>query len=219
MNLPTLPQCHELFEQYQVPGTVREHCKTVHQIAAFLAQELLKQGYPLRLEIIKPFSLLHDFMKAVVLERLTDPPYNYKPSAEEVQMHQILRKQYAGKSETEVAYLLLKEKWPEFAALFLELDELTKNPRAPVREETKFVHYVDWRVMGNSIVPLKERMAYIWERYGRWIKQQNIDWEASKQEQREYEAKIFKLLQYKPEDLKQEFSRREEAGNGRQRLL
>ncbi len=215
MKTPTTRECRNLFQQYQVPGTVKKHCKTVHQVAVFLAQELLKQGYPLRLEIIKPFSLLHDFMKAVVLERLTDPPYNYRPTEEEARMHQILRKQYAGKSETEVAYLLLKEKWPEFAALFIELDGLTKNPRAPVSEETKFVHYVDWRVMGNSIVPLKERMAYIWGRYGGWIQKQRIDWDASRQEQFAYEQKIFKLLPFPPEALGEQMKQY----HGRQRLL
>ncbi len=212
MNLPTLLQCQELFEKYKVPaGTVKIHCETVNKVAVFLAQELVKRKYPLRPEIIKPFSLLHDFMKVVVLERLTNPPYNYKPTEEEVQMHQKLREKYKGLSETKVAYLILKEKYPEFAALFLELDELTRNPRAPVREETKFIHYVDWRVMGNSIVPLQERMAYIWQRYGPWIRKQGIDWEASRQEQRAYEAKIFKLLPYQPEELGREFSKWEES--------
>ena len=67
MKLPTFPHCQELFDKYKAPGTVKEHCKTVHKVAVFLAEELVKQGYPLNIEIVKPFSLLHDFMKAVVL--------------------------------------------------------------------------------------------------------------------------------------------------------
>ena len=201
MNLPTLPHCQELFEQYKVPGTVKEHCKTVHTVATFLAQELTKRNYPLRLEIIKPFSLLHDFMKAVVLERLTDPPYNYQPTPEELQMHQKLREQYKGLSETKVAHLLLQDEFPEFASLFLELDELTRNPHATVSEETKFIHYVDWRVLGNKVVPLSIRLKYIYEKYGHWIHKKNIDWEATKQEQFEYERKIFNCLSFKAEEL------------------
>ena len=201
MNLPTLPDCQALFDQYQVPGTVRVHCQTVHTVAVFLAEKLIERGYPLDLNIVKPFSLLHDFMKAVVLERLDDPPYNYQPTAAEVQMHQQLRQQYAGKSETYVAYLVLKEKYPEFARLFLELDELTRNPHHPVQEETKFVHYVDWRVLGNKVVPLKERMEYIYKRYGKWIRKKKIDWEAAKQEQQEYEGKLFNQLSFRPEEL------------------
>ncbi|MEK6950632.1 MAG: hypothetical protein AABX13_02820 [Nanoarchaeota archaeon] len=203
MNLPTISQCSELFDQYNVPGTVRIHCETVHKVAVALAEQLLAKSYPLDLNIIKPFSLLHDFMKAVVLERLDQPPYNYTPTAEEIKRHHQLRQQYAGKSETYVAYLILKEKYPEFAQLFLELEDLTRNPLAKVHEETKFIHYVDWRVLGNRVVPLNERMKYIYQRYGKWIRRNKIDWPASRKEQQDYERKIFKLLPYKAEELGQ----------------
>lgn len=204
MNVPSLSECYELFEQYKVPGTVRIHCQTVHKTAVFLAEKLIQKNYPLGLEIIKPFSLLHDFMKAVVLERLDSPPYNYTPTKEETEMHQQLRQQYPGKSETQVAYLILNEKYPEFAQLFLELDSLTRNPAVPVAEETKFIHYVDWRILGNKVVSLKERMDYIYERYGQWIIKNNIDWEMSKKEQFDYEQKIFKHLGFRPEELAQQ---------------
>ena len=201
MKLPTIPHCQELFEHYKVPGTVKEHCKTVHHVATFLSEELAKKNYPLRIDIVKPFSLLHDFMKAVVLERLTDPPYNYKPTKEEIEMHQTLREKYKGLSETNVAHLLLKEEFPEFAALFLELDELTRNPHAEVSEETRFIHYVDWRVLGNKVVSLSTRSEYIYEKYGHWIQKKNIDWEATKREQFDYERKIFNCLPFKAEEL------------------
>jgi len=201
MKLPPLPYCQELFNQYQVPGTVREHCKTVHKVAVFLAEELVKQGYPLNINIVKPFSLLHDFTKAVVLERLTDPPYNYQPKKEEIEMHRQLREQYKGMSETKVAHLLLQDEFPEFAQLFLELDELTRNPHAKVSEETKFIHYVDWRVLGNRVVSLATRLEYIYNKYGSWIRKKSIDWEATKQEQFDYERKIFNCLSFKVEEL------------------
>lgn len=201
INLPSLSQCSELFEKYKVPGTVKVHCQTVHTVAVFLAEKLVEKGFPLRLEIVKPFSLLHDFMKAVVLERLDSPPYHYTPAPEEAKMHQRLRKQYSGKSETYVAYLILKDQYPEFARLFLELDQLTQNPLASVSEETAFIHYVDWRILGNKVVPLQKRMEYIYERYGKWILKNNIDWSASRQEQFNYEQKIFKHLNFLPDQL------------------
>ncbi len=203
MNVPSILQCCELFTRYRVPGTIRVHCETVHKVAVFLTQQLKEQGYPLDLTIVSSFSLLHDFMKAVVLERLTDPPYNYHPTNDEVKMHQRLRQQFAGMSETKVASLLLQDNYPEFAKLFLELDELTQNPHALVHEETKFIHYVDWRVLGNKVVPLSERMAYIYQRYGPWIEKKQIDWEATKQEQQEYERKIFNQLPFEPQELAQ----------------
>jgi len=201
MITPTIPECEELFKEYYVPGTVRAHCQTVLQVASFLADELHKKKYPLNSSTVKPLALLHDFMKAVVLERLTDPPYNYQPTKEEIEMHQKLRKQYPHMSETTVTHLLLKDKYRQFAQLFLELDELTTNPHAKVSEEAKFIHYVDWRVLGNKVVPLSERMAYIYNRYGHWIKKKNLDWQAIKQEQFDYEQNIFKHLPFKPDEL------------------
>ena len=201
MDTPTISECEQLFDQYKVPGTVRSHCQTVLQVASFLADELNKKNYPLSISTIRPFAFLHDFMKAVVLERLTDPPYNYQPTKEEIEMHQKLRKQYPNMSETKATYLILKDKYPQFAQLFLELDELTRDPTIIVSEEAKFIHYVDWRVLGNKVVPLSERMNYIYERYGHWIKKKNLDWQAITQEQLDYEQNIFKHLPFKPDEL------------------
>ena len=202
MKLPTLAECQRLFEQYKIPSTVRQHCQTVYRVATVLADQLIATGYPLRKEVVGPLALLHDFMKAVVIERLGgDPFYQYTPTAEEVAMHQELRQKYAGLSETYVTYLLLKDQYPEFAQLFLELDQFTRNPQTPVQEETKFIHYVDWRVLGNKVVPLKKRMDYIYERYGLWIEKKNIDWEEAKNEQFEYEHKIFNCLPFTAEEL------------------
>lgn len=201
MITPPIAECEQLFNNYKVPGTVRTHCISVFKVASFLANELQKKKYPLNVQIIESFAYLHDFMKAVVLERLTDPPYNYSPTKEELQMHQHLREQYKGLSETKAAYLILKEKYPAFAALFLELDELTRNPIALVAEETRFIHYVDWRVLGNKVVPMQERLDYIYKKYGHWIQKRSLDWDAIKQEQFEYEQNIFKHLPFKPDEL------------------
>ncbi len=201
MITPTLPECEQLFDQYKVPGTIRSHCHAVLQVASFLADELHKKNYPLNSKIIKPFALMHDFMKVVVLERLTDPPYNYHPTKEEIEMHQKLRKQYPNMSETKVTNLILKDKYPEFAKLFLELDELTRNPHTQVSEEAKFIHYVDWRVLHNKVVPMSERLEYIYNRYGHWIKSRNLNWQAITQEQFDYEQNIFKHLPFKPDEL------------------
>jgi hypothetical protein len=201
MLIPTIEQCHELFEQYKVPGTVQTHCQTVFKVATYLAEELKKKGYPINTTIIGPLALLHDFMKAVTLEKLDNPPYNYNPSKEELEMHQKLREQYPDMSETKVTSFILQDKYPEFSQLFLELDKLTHEPHPRVSEEAHFIHYVDWRVLGNKVVPIEQRMNYILERYGSWIKKRNLDWEQIKKEQLDYQQKIFKHLPIQPEEL------------------
>ena len=69
---------------------------------------------------------------------------------------------------------------------FLELDEITRNPHAQVCEETRFIHYIDWRILENKIVPMQQRIEYIYEKYGPWLRQQNINWPEMKQEQFQY---------------------------------
>ncbi len=158
MNYPSIQECRGLFEEYKVPGTIKAHCEAVHKVAMFIAEELVKNKlnneFKINVELISSFSLLHDFMKAVVLERLDDAPYFYTPTLEEREMHHQLRQKFAGMSETKASFLILKDKYPQFAALFLELDELTRNPKARTSDEARLVHYVDWRILGNKIVPL-----------------------------------------------------------------
>ncbi|MEK6845883.1 MAG: hypothetical protein AABY26_03935, partial [Nanoarchaeota archaeon] len=180
-NYPSLQECRELFEEYKVPNTIKTHCEAVHKVATFVAEELAKNKlndeFKINVQLISSFSLLHDFMKAVVLERLDDAPYFYTPTVEEREMHQQLRQKFSGMSETKAAFLILNEKYPQFAALFLELDELTRNPNAITSNEARLVHYVDWRVLGNKIVPLQERMKYIYDRYKEWIIKNNLNWD------------------------------------------
>lgn len=219
MIAPTIEECYALFDKYKVPATVRAHCEAAYKVASALTNFLAKINsnnkssndksssnniLKINMGIVLPFALLHDFMKAVVLEQLGAPSYSYQPTTEELEMHQKLRKQYVGLSETKVSYLILKDKYPEFAQLFLELDELTKNPKAKVTPEAKFIHYIDWRVLGNKVVPLKVRMDYIYEHYGQWIKKMNIDWETSQQEQYDYERNLFNALPFNPEELEKQ---------------
>jgi hypothetical protein len=209
MNYPSLQECRGLFEEYKVPSTIKTHCEAVHKVATFMAEELAKNKLQNKLydefkidaHLVSSFSLLHDFMKAVVLERLGDAPYFYTPTVEEKEMHQQLRQKFAGMSETKVAFLILNDKYPPFAALFLELDELTRNPNVRTSNEARLVHYVDWRVLGNKIVPLQERMRYIYERYKTWITKNNLDWNVIVKDQEEYERKLFNQLPFKPDEL------------------
>ncbi len=204
MRLPTKEECEKLFEQYKVPAHIRKHCQCVSAVATFLAQKLKEQRQQIDIHVVEQLALLHDFMKAVVLERLDDPPYNYRPTAEEKAMHAALREKYQGLSETKVAYELLKEKFPEFARLFLALSTVTHDPAAEVPEEARLVHYADWRVMGEEIVPLARRMEYIRKKYSEWIKKKNIDWEAAVMQQQAFENKIFNVLNFEPAELQKQ---------------
>ena len=204
MKLPTLKKCQDLFTKYKVPKNIYAHCQKVSETSTFLAQQLIKNNYPLDLKIVQRLSLLHDLLKVVYLPELTYySPANYTPTAEEIAMHQQLRQQFPNTNEVHAAYLIFKDDYPEFARFFLELEEITKHPQAPASKETHLVHYVDYRVMNNDIVMLDERMAKSYLRYQHFIQQNNLDWSQLKKLIYEYEHNLFKHLDFKPEELKQ----------------
>src|SRR3989344_1036796 len=199
MNLPSLKQCHDLFSYYQVPSPIRLHCQTVSQVATFLAQQLNKNNFSINIEIVQRLSLLHDLLKVVVLENLDYPPMNFIANELEIAMHKKLKQQFPHTNEVRAAHLIFKNEYPEFAQLFLELEEFTKNPTANISAETHLVHYTDYRIMNNEILLLDERMSQLYNRYEHFIKKKNIDWGKVKKILWEYEQNIFKHLYFKPE--------------------
>lgn len=206
MNHPTLKQCHGLFSYYQVPSPIRLHCQKVSQVATFLAQELNKNNYPLNTKIVQRLSLLHDLLKVVVLENVDYPPMNFIANDLEIAMHKKLKQQFPNTNEVRAAYLIFKDEYPEFAQLFLELEEVTKNPTADISAETHLVHYTDYRIMNNEILLLDERMSQLYHRYEHFIKKKNLDWGEIKKILKEYEQNIFKHLDFKPEELRQKIN-------------
>ncbi len=169
MKLPTVEECHGLFTQYHVPENIHEHCTKVSEFATAIARKLRKTGIHLDVQLVETGGLLHDWMKAVTLKELgTDSYFRYTPTKEEIEAWKMLRARFAGKFKTQfyesdIAYELLKETYPELGEFIL--NEGKKNGTRIRTWEEKLVHYADWRVMGTKIVPLKVRMAYFFDRY------------------------------------------------------
>ena len=195
MNLPTEQQCQELFEQYCVPHNIKEHCEKVRLVAVFLAKKLQQRGEKINIDLVDKSALLHDLFKVVVLEKLGSNKYHhYEPTPTEVAMWRHLRKKYPGKFESEVAYDLFKDDYPELAITL-------KNASHPVREnrtpEELVVHYADWITLGTKVVSLDERLAYLFETYP-----QALDlWKKSVNLIKEQEKQLFSKIDFPPADL------------------
>lgn len=203
MKIPNKGECLELFDRYKVPNNILLHTKKVAEVALFLGNKLKEKGIDVNLDLVYSGAILHDLMKAVSLDQL-EPNKKYKldeVTREQLEMWQELRRKHAGKHEIEVTYEILKEDFPKFAEFILKIGSIKDIPKAQSWEE-KLIHYADWRVFVDDIIPLKERLDDLYKRYKpKFNEEQTKNWDKKVKDQIECEKEILSLVNIKPEDL------------------
>ena len=155
----------------------------------------MQSGIKIDQNFVSCLSLSHDLFKVVSLRALEPNKFHkYQFSAEEIAAWKSLREKYPGKHEGEVAYEIFKDEYPEFAVSL-------KNVSSPHHEnpswEELIVHYADWRVFQEKIVPLSQRLAYLRQQYPR----SDEAWNSYEKKIRQIETKIFSNLSLDPERL------------------
>ena len=203
MKLPSVEEALALFQEYRVPGNILEHCKKVSELATRIAQKLSASGIPVDSYLVRIGALLHDWMKAVTLEKLeATKKFGYAPTQEEIAMWEKLRSRFKGKHEGEIAAELLRDKYPELASFLLKKDLISKDPFKHRDWEMKIIHYADWRVLGAKVIPLSERMDDLFKRYNKIIMKSGLDrWERVKDVEFEHEKEICETAGVKPEEI------------------
>lgn len=203
MKLPTVEQAEQLLDKYSVPQNIREHCRAVSALATSIAEKLSGKGIHIDVELVHIGSLLHDMMKAATFERLTKTKkFNYTPTEKETAVWNEFHKRFKGMHESEIAYELLKDDYPELAQFILKEGALSKNPFKHRDWEEKVVHYADWRTLGTEIVPLDTRLDDFFVRYKKLIKTSGADrWEKVREAEHKAEREICNALGETPEML------------------
>jgi hypothetical protein len=197
LNLPSEEQALEYFDKYHVPESIRAHCLAVQGIAVFLAKKVQETGRIINVELVSLGSLLHDLFKMAAIKDVSPNEFHNKVfSEEELAMREHLRTTYPGMYENQIAYEIFKQEFPELATTLLN----EGNPRLRERTiEESIIHYADYRIFKEQVVALQARFDYFRKRYqapdGFW----DDYYEYCLQE----EAKIFKDLAFKPEDLRE----------------
>ena len=192
MKLPTEQQCLDYFAEYKVPKNIFSHCVKVREVSVFHAK-LMQSGMKINVDFVSCLSLSHDLFKVVSLKALEPNEFHkYQFSAEEIAGWKSLRGKYPGKHEGEVAYEIFKDEYPEFAVSL-------KNVSSPHHEnpswEELIVHYADWRVFQEKVVPLSQRLAYLRQQYPR----SDEAWNSYEKKIRKMEFTIFSNLSFSPE--------------------
>lgn len=200
----------ELFDKYAVPSTIRRHCEKVRNVGEVLAIGLHNDGVQIDLDLVDRGCLVHDAMKAVTLPRLVaNSEFDYIPLAKEIEMQIMLKERYAGLHETLIVADLLRSSFPEFSDFVANIGSTGNTTYLDGGIELKVVHYADWRVQFDRIVPFRDRLQYLKDTYlHRHSDKGDEWWEVAVKKELELEQEIFTHLSFKPDDLAEVIERR-----------
>ena len=153
------------------------HSEQVCRVAICLADKLSHKGIDLNLELIRASALLHDITKT----RSFRTKENHAETGGKILQE---------RGFTEVGHVI---------AQHVKLDTYVASNGLV---EAEIVNYADKRVLHDQIVSLKDRMAYILERYADGMESRERIlglWAKSK----DLEKRIFSYLPFFPDVLKQ----------------
>lgn len=175
MNIPDKEECFRLIHEMRMMDHIVAHSIQVSRVALFLTDHLAKRNGGLNRELIRASALLHDITKT----RSFETGENHAATGED-----FLRERGYG----EVARIVGQH-------VRLDRYMTTGSPT-----ETEIVNYADKRVLHDKVVPLRERLDYILEKYGKGpeiLARIRQTWEKTN----ELESKIFRGLPFLPHEI------------------
>jgi putative nucleotidyltransferase with HDIG domain len=151
------------------------HSLQVCRVATCLVDHFLLKGIHLDRQLVQAAALLHDITKTRSLKTRED--------------HALTGGQY-----------LTASGYPEVGDLVRQHVRLDDYSEDKGLAEVEIINYADKRVRHDRIVPMKDRMEYIMERYGSLPEHRQriqLTWEKTKA----LEIQIFSNLSFSPNDL------------------
>lgn len=160
-SLPKRKEYLAILAEYHVPPHIVSHSRAVAKLAVFLAQRLNENGAAVDIELLDGACLLHDLLRVHDFKESDYNGFERNLPEEEKTKWQRIRAKYKAMTHEDAAYEILKGKYPALALAIKKhrymalLDEKEK----PDTWEEKLLYYADKRVMHETIVPLKDRLA------------------------------------------------------------
>ena len=178
MKIPSKDDCFKLIEKMEMMDHIIAHSVMVSKVTRFLCSRLTTSSPAIDVRLATRAALLHDITKT-----------------RSFKTHEIHSKT-GGQLLSDMGY-------PEIGNIIRQHVLLDRYEERTTICESEIVNYSDKRVLHDRIVPLKERLAYIKERYGSNLKfrdRVNILCEKTLV----LESKLFSHLEFDPNDLDQE---------------
>lgn len=139
--IPSVSECFQIMNQYEMLGNIKEHSVMVARVAGFIVKELHEAGKDISMDVTIAAALLHDIAKTSSLNSNED---------------------HAQKGRE----FCLRHEFHEIADIVGEHVVLGTDVSQSCCREKEIVYYADKRVLHDKVVSLDERLEYILERYG-----------------------------------------------------
>ena len=159
-NLPTRKECLAIIREYHVALHILKHSLGTAKLGGFLAQKLKEKGIAVDVDLVDRACLLHDIVRICDFKESNYSRFKHPVTEQDKAKWKQLRTRYKEIPHEDVAYELLKEKYPVLAQTIKKhrYTALLNENERPNTWEEKLVYYADKRVMHDRIVPLKERL-------------------------------------------------------------
>lgn len=168
-----------MIDDYGMPQHIRNHSYKVRDVAVFMTKELNKKGNSLDTKLIESCALIHDIVKIqCVRKEYPDFDNNHAKVGAD-----ILRKMGCGRMADIIAQHVIL--WKDYNGIV----------------EDEIINYSDKRVRHDQLVSLTERFDDIKVRYASKDKKVLRGIENNENGSLILETKIFKSLDFSPDDL------------------
>jgi len=160
-SLPTRKECLAILAEYNVPTHIVNHSRAVAKLAVFLAQRLNENSVVIDIDLLDRACMLHDLLRVNDFKESDYNRFERNLPHEKKAKWQKLRAKYKSMTHEDAAYDILKVKYPALALAIKRhryMAMIDENEKPDTWEE-KLLYYADKRVMHETIVPLKDRLA------------------------------------------------------------
>ena len=176
-RIPTKTQCYEILKETGTLEHIKAHSETVTRVAREIARRLNAAGKNIDIELVVAAALLHDVTKTRSLE--------------------------TGEDHAETGAELMREKgYMAVSEIIRQHVRLDNEPDIEKITEAEIVNYADKRVLDREVVDLQERRDYILKRYAGLFDDPG-ELERIFEDTEKTETKIFQIMPYGPESLKE----------------
>jgi len=160
-SLPTRKECLAMLAEYHVPPHMVNHSQAVAKLAVFLAQRLNENGAAVNVTLLEGACLLHDLLRVHDFKESDYNSFERNLPEEEKAKWQRIRAKYKAMTHEDAAYEILREQYPALALAIKRhrYMALLDEKERPDSWEEKLLYYADKRVMHETIVPLRDRLA------------------------------------------------------------
>lgn len=175
MKIPCKKICYEMITRHCMPDHIIAHSEMVHNVTEMICRHIAEKYPDININLSISAALLHDITKT---KSFTTGEKHSETGAE----------------------LLDSLGYPETGDIIRQHVILDCYDRTSGVNEAEIVNYSDKRVLHNRVVPLEERLDYIFENYvteKKYIKQYQL----LREKTFELEDKLFRCIDLSPNDL------------------